>query len=197
MSGVVPKVSLGDLGQYRVAIISASWHEKICADLIAGARKALDLAKIKPEPVIYVPGSFELPLAAQLALDSGFDAAVVLGVVLKGETPHFDYVCQGVTQGIMRVSLTRSKPIGFGVLTVDTVEQAIARSGITGSKEDKGFDSAVAALDLLRVKSELPVLRKSQIYPAMAWIKPAARNYLASSKEMNAFHSMRVSVSKQ
>ena len=197
MSGAVPQISLSNLSQFRIAIISASWHEQICADLIAGARRALDSAKIKPEPVIYVPGSFELPLAAQLALDSGFDAAVVLGVVLRGETPHFDYVCQGVTQGIMQVSLTRSKPIGFGVLTVDTVEQAIARSGITGSKEDKGFDSAVAALELLRVKRDLPVLRKSQIYPAMAWIKPAARNYFASSKEMNTFHSMGVSIAKQ
>jgi 6,7-dimethyl-8-ribityllumazine synthase len=161
MSGAVPKISLGDLSQFRIAIISASWHEQICADLITGARRALEAAKIKPEPVIFVPGSFELPLAAQLALDKGFDAAVVLGVVLRGETPHFDYVCQGVTQGIMQVSLTRSKPIGFGVLTVDTVEQAIARSGIAGSKEDKGFDSTVAALELLRVKRDLPVLRKS------------------------------------
>lgn len=197
MSGAVPQISLGDLSQFRIAIISASWHEQICADLITGARRALEAAKIKPEPVIYVPGSFELPLAAQLALDSGFDAAVVLGVVLRGETPHFDYVCQGVTQGIMQVSLTRSKPIGFGVLTVDTVEQAIARSGIAGSKEDKGFDSTVAVLELLRVKRDLPVLRKSQIYPAMAWIKPAARNYFASSKEMNTFHSMGVSIAKQ
>ncbi len=197
MSGAVPQISLGDLSQFRVAIISASWHEQICAELIAGARRALEAAKIEPEPVIFVPGSFELPLAAQLALDKGFDAAVVLGVVLRGETPHFDYVCQGVTQGIMQVSLTRSKPIGFGVLTVDTVEQAIARSGIAGSKEDKGFDSTVAALELLRVKRDLPVLRKSQIYPAMAWIKPAARNYFAPSKEMDTFHSMGVSIAKQ
>ena len=154
MSGAVPQISLGDLSQYRVAIISASWHEQICADLISGARKALEEAKIKLEPVIYVPGSFELPLAAQLALDSGFDAVVVLGVVLRGETPHFDYVCQGVTQGIMQVTLTRSKPIGFGVLTVDTIDQAIARSGASGSKEDKGYDSAIAALELLRVNLE-------------------------------------------
>ena len=74
MSGAVPKKSLGDLSQFRVAIISASWHEQICADLIAGARRALLEAKIEPEPVIFVPGSFELPLAAQLSLDSGFDA---------------------------------------------------------------------------------------------------------------------------
>jgi len=101
--------------------------------------------------VVYVPGSFELPLAAQYALDAGFDAAVVLGVVVRGETPHFDYVCQGVTDGVMKVSLERNKPIGFGVLTVDDVDQATVRSGISGSKEDKGFDAAVAALELLKV----------------------------------------------
>ena len=97
-------------------------------------------------------GSFELPFAAKIALDSGFDAAVVLGVVVRGETPHFDYVCQGVTNGVMKVQLEARKPIGFGVLTVDTVEQAIARSGIPGSKEDKGYDSAMAAIDLLRLQ---------------------------------------------
>ncbi|MFZ9143216.1 MAG: 6,7-dimethyl-8-ribityllumazine synthase, partial [Candidatus Nanopelagicaceae bacterium] len=70
MSGAVPQISLSNLSQFRIAIISASWHEQICAELIAGARRALEAAKIEPEPVIYVPGSFELPLAAQLALDS-------------------------------------------------------------------------------------------------------------------------------
>ena len=93
-----------------------------------------------------------MPLAAQLSLDAGADAAVVLGVVVRGETPHFDYVCQGVTDGVMQVSLSRSKPVGFGVLTVENTEQAIARSGVAGSKEDKGFDATIAALELLRVK---------------------------------------------
>jgi 6,7-dimethyl-8-ribityllumazine synthase len=96
-----------------------------------------------------VPGSFEIPLAAQRAFESGFDAVVAVGLVLKGETPHFDYVCQGVTQGVMDVQLKFSKPIGFGVLMCDDLEQAIARSGVLGSKEDKGFDSAIAALALL------------------------------------------------
>ena len=91
-------------------------------------------------------------MAAQFALDGGADAAVVLGVVVRGETLHFDYVCRGVTNGVMTVSLDRNKPIGFGVLTVDTVDQAIARSGVVGSKEDKGYDAAIAALDLLRLK---------------------------------------------
>ena len=123
--------------------------------LVDGAHRALSQAKIEINPVIHVPGSFELPLAAQFALDAGADAAVVLGVVVRGETPHFDYVCQGVTQGIMNVSLARGKPIGFGVLTVDTVTQAIARSGVAGSSEDKGFDATVAALELLRVKDSV------------------------------------------
>lgn len=155
MSGSAPKIKLPSLPKAKVAIISASWHPEICDSLIAGAMRALQEAQVAKIEIIKVPGSFELPLAAQFALDSGFDAAIVLGVVLRGETPHFDYVCQGVTAGVMQASLDRGKPIGFGVLTVDNVDQAIARSGIPGSKEDKGYDSAIAALELLRVKVEL------------------------------------------
>jgi 6,7-dimethyl-8-ribityllumazine synthase len=84
-----------------------------------------------------------------LALDKGADLVVVVGLVLKGETPHFDYICQGVTQGVMDVSLSRSKPVGFGVLMCDDLSQAQARAGAAGSKEDKGFDAAIAALTLL------------------------------------------------
>ena len=127
MSGNSPKIEIPNLKGAKAAIISAR----------------------------YVPGSFELPFAAKLALENGADFAVVLGVVLRGETPHFDYVCKGVTDGVMQVSLQLNKPIGFGVLTVDNIEQAIARSGIPGSKEDKGFDSAVAALELFRLKRQL------------------------------------------
>ena len=155
MAGIAPSINLGDLSKFKVAVISARWHREICDALVEGAQRALSQAKIEIGPVIHVPGSFELPLAAQYALDAGADAAVVLGVVVRGETPHFDYVCQGVTQGIMNVSLARSKPIGFGVLTVDTVTQAIARSGVSGSTEDKGYDATVAALELLRVKDSV------------------------------------------
>ncbi len=128
---------------------------EICEELVAGAKRALGKAAIVDIETHYVPGSFELPFAAKLALENGADFAVVLGVVLRGETPHFDYVCKGVTDGVMQVSLQLNKPIGFGVLTVDNIEQAIARSGIPGSKEDKGFDSAVAALELFRLKRQL------------------------------------------
>lgn len=155
MSGKAPKLEVQSQTGSKVAIISARWHQEICDALVTGAKRALNEAGVEDIEFIYVPGSFELPLAAQFALNSGADAAVVLGVVLRGETPHFDYVCQGVTEGVMQVSLNLNKPIGFGVLTVDTVEQAVARSGVSGSKEDKGYDSALAALDLLRVKREL------------------------------------------
>ena len=151
MAGHAPEVSIKEMPNAKIAIISATWHDDICADLIAGAQRACALAKATSE-VIRVPGSFELPLAAQCAFEKGFDAAVVLGVVIQGDTPHFDYVCQGVTQGVMDVSLKFSKPIGFGVLTVNTLEQAIARCGRPESFEDKGFDSAVAALTLLLQK---------------------------------------------
>lgn len=154
MSGNAPQIALPQLPHARIAIISSSWHLDICKDLIAGASRALKDAGITDITVIHVPGSFEIPLAAQIAFEQGYDAVVAVGLVLKGETPHFDYVCQGVTQGILDVSLKFSRPIGFGVLMCNTLEQAIARSGRPGSIEDKGFDSAVAAIRLLELKKE-------------------------------------------
>ncbi len=149
MAGDAPEIKIRQAPSAKVAIISSSWHSDICDDLIAGAKRALELANVAKIEIIRVPGSFEIPLAAQRAFESGFDAAVVVGLVLKGETPHFDYICQGVTQGVMDVALKFSKPIGFGVLMCDNLEQAVARSGRSGSKEDKGFDSAIAAIALL------------------------------------------------
>ena len=154
MSGNAPQIALPQLPHARVAIISSSWHLDICNDLIAGASRALKDAGITETTIIHVPGSFEIPLASQIAFEQGYDAVVAVGLVLKGETPHFDYVCQGVTQGILDVSLKFSRPIGFGVLICNTLEQAIARSGRPGSIEDKGFDSAVAAIRLLELKKE-------------------------------------------
>lgn len=153
MAGHAPDVVVKEVPGAKIAIISATWHDDICSDLIKGAERACALAKATAT-VIRVPGSFELPLAAQFAFEKGFDAAVVLGVVIQGETPHFDYVCQGVTQGVMDVSLKFSAPIGFGVLMCNTLDQAIARSGRPGSVEDKGYDSAVAAIKLLELKSK-------------------------------------------
>ena len=153
MAGHAPSIGITPLPQAKVAIISSSWHLDICNDLIAGAQRALGQAQVGTVEVQYVPGSFEIPLAAQYAFDKGFDAVVAVGLVLKGETPHFDYVCQGVTQGVIDVSLKYGKPIGYGVLMCNDLDQAIARSGVAGSKEDKGYDSAIAALELLRLKN--------------------------------------------
>jgi 6,7-dimethyl-8-ribityllumazine synthase len=154
MSGNAPEIVLPQLPNARVAIISSSWHLDICNDLVAGAERALAAASIKDVEVIYVPGSFEIPLASQIAFEKGFDAVVAVGLVLEGQTPHFDYVCQGVTQGVMDVSLKFSAPIGFGVLMCNTLDQAVARSGRPGSSEDKGYDSAVAAIKLLELKAK-------------------------------------------
>jgi 6,7-dimethyl-8-ribityllumazine synthase len=154
MSGNAPEITLPQLPNARVAVISSSWHLDICNDLIAGAQRALRAASISKIEIIYVPGSFEIPLAAQLAFEQGVDAVVAVGLVLEGETPHFDYVCQGVTHGVMDVSLKFSAPIGFGVLMCNTLDQAIARSGRPESIEDKGYDSAVAAIKLLEIKAK-------------------------------------------
>ena len=151
MAGHTPDLTIPHLPNAKVAIVSSSWHLDICSDLIAGATRALEEAKVGTIEVIFVPGSFEIPLAAQKAFEKGFDAVVALGLVLQGETPHFDYVCQGVTQGIIDVQLKFSKPIGYGVLMCNDLEQAIARSGRPGSKEDKGYDSALAALKLIEL----------------------------------------------
>lgn len=149
MAGHAPEITVKKHPRAKVAIISSSWHPDLCGDLINGAERALSEAEVKKVEVIFVPGSFEIPLAAQKAFERGFDAVVAVGLVLKGETPHFDYVCQGVTQGVIDVQLKWSKPIGYGVLMCNDLDQAIARSGVAGAKEDKGYDAAIAALALL------------------------------------------------
>ncbi len=151
MAGHAPDISVPQLPKAKVAIISSSWHMDICGDLVTGATRALTAANVKTIKTIYVPGSFEIPLAAQKAFEKGFDAVVAVGLVLKGETPHFDYVCQGVTQGVIDVQLKFSRPIGYGVLMCNDLDQAIERCGRAGSKEDKGYDSAIAALKLLEL----------------------------------------------
>ncbi len=150
MIGASPKIEVKGLASKKVAIVTSQWHPEICDALVAGAERALKEAGVTQSTVRKVAGSFEIPLASQMLLDEGFDAVVTVGLVLRGETPHFDYVCQGVTSGVMDVMLSRGKPIGFGVLMCDDLEQARARSGLPGSKEDKGYDAAIAALDLLR-----------------------------------------------
>jgi 6,7-dimethyl-8-ribityllumazine synthase len=131
----------------HVAVVAASWHERVMDGLLDGARRALEEAGVADVPVVRVPGSFELPVAcARLARSSRFDALVALGVVVRGGTPHFDYVCSAATDGLTRVSVETGVPVGFGVLTCDDEQQALDRAGLTGSSEDKGHEAATAAL---------------------------------------------------
>ena len=128
-----------------VAIVASSWHQQIMGALVEGAQKACADAGVASVEVVHVPGSFELPIVCAAAARR-FDAVVALGVVIRGGTPHFDYVCEGVTQGLMRVGLDSGKPVGFGVLTCDDEAQAIDRSGLPGSRESKGYEAASAAI---------------------------------------------------
>ena len=130
----------------RVAIIASSWHEVVMDGLIAGAARAAQDAGAEAT-LIRVAGSFELPIVAKACAVSGdFDALVALGVVIRGGTPHFEYVCAGATDGLMRVALDHLVPVGFGLLTCDTEEQALTRAGLPGSTEDKGAEATWAAL---------------------------------------------------
>lgn len=128
-----------------VAIVHGTWHEVIADGLLAGARRVLEAsgATIVEHPV---PGSFELPVVAKAALDAGADAAVALGVIIRGGTPHFEYVAGATTDGLTRVALDTGKPVGFGVLTLDDQQQGLDRAGLPGSREDKGAEAAAAAL---------------------------------------------------
>lgn len=154
-SGGAPAIPIPRVPRAKVAIVSSQWHMEICQALVAGAQRACAEGDIREPRVDWVPGSFELPLATALLLDTGYDAAIVLGLVLRGETPHFDFVCQGVTHGIMDLTLKMRKPIGFGVLMCNTLDQAVARAGLPGSFEDKGFDAAAAALQMLHLQRSL------------------------------------------
>ncbi|MET1034335.1 MAG: 6,7-dimethyl-8-ribityllumazine synthase [Arthrobacter sp.] len=129
----------------RAVIVAASWHEEVMDGLVAGALRAAVQAGIRTPEVVRVPGTFELPVAAG-RLAHGFDAVVALGVVIRGGTPHFDFVCQGATMGLTDVSVRTGTPVGFGVLTCDTEAQALDRAGLPGSAEDKGHEAMAAAL---------------------------------------------------
>ncbi|WP_088290386.1 6,7-dimethyl-8-ribityllumazine synthase [Kineosporia sp. A_224] len=146
MSGEGAPTTLADGSALRVAIVHASWHSEIMGGLLAGARRGLEDCKVDEVVAVNVPGTFELAVAAQRLASHGFDAVVALGVVVRGGTPHFDYVCQAATVGLTEVSVKTGVPVGFGVLTCDTVEQAFERSGLPGSKEDKGYEAATAAV---------------------------------------------------
>jgi len=129
----------------RVVVVAGRWHDVITDGLIAGAVRVLEASGAEFS-VIRVPGSFELPVVCKVALENGADAAVALGVIIRGGTPHFEFVSNAATDGLTRVAIDTGKPVGFGVLTLDDERQGLDRAGLPGSKEDKGEEAATAAL---------------------------------------------------
>lgn len=141
----IPEVPEMDASGVSLAIVASTWHATICNALLDGARRVADGAGVINLTVVRVHGAIEIPVVAQ-ELARTHDAVVALGVVIRGETPHFDYVCDAVTQGLTRVSLDASTPVANGVLTTDNEKQAVDRAGLPGSAEDKGAQATAAAL---------------------------------------------------
>jgi 6,7-dimethyl-8-ribityllumazine synthase len=134
-----------DASEVRLAIVASTWHATICNALLDGARRVADDSGVVNLTVVRVHGAIEIPVIAQ-ELARNHDAVVALGVVIRGATPHFDYVCDAVTHGLTRVSLDAATPVANGVLTTNNEEQAIDRAGLPGSAEDKGAQATAAAL---------------------------------------------------
>ena len=141
---------------FKIGIVISEWNDSITNNLLKGAIDALTDNGLKESNIIvkYVPGAFELPLGAQwLAQDDTIDGLVAIGVVIQGETRHFDFVCQGATDGIMEVNLKYDKPVAFCVLTDNTLQQSIDRSG--GKHGNKGIECAIACMKMIALKKEL------------------------------------------
>ncbi len=143
-----------DAGDLRVAVVAASWHTAVMDGLVAGAGRACRDHRVEPT-VVRVPGAFELPVVADGLARAGYHAVVALGVVIRGGTPHFDYVCHAATDGLGRVALDHGVPVGFGLLTCDTEQQALDRAGLAGSVEDKGYEATAAALAAARTLAKI------------------------------------------
>ncbi|MBB5959085.1 6,7-dimethyl-8-ribityllumazine synthase [Saccharothrix tamanrassetensis] len=141
-----PESAVPDAAGVRLAVVATRWHEGITSRLVSRALEAAAQAGVESPTVARVAGAIELPVVVQ-ELARTHDAVVALGVVIRGGTPHFEYVCDSVTAGLTRIALDTSTPVGNGVLTCDTEEQALARAGFADSVEDKGFEAVVAALD--------------------------------------------------
>lgn len=141
----VPDMPVLDASGVRLAIVASTWHQKICDALLDSAQRVAEDAGVRKPTVVRVLGAIEIPVVAQ-ELARNHDAVVALGVVIRGQTPHFDYVCDAVTQGLTRVSLDAGTPVANGVLTTNDEEQALDRAGLPSSAEDKGAQATAAAL---------------------------------------------------
>ncbi len=153
-----PELSVDAAGA-KVAIVASSWHTEVMDGLIAGAERTLEAAGVTDPTLIRAAGSFELPLVAQACAAAGYEAVVALGVVIRGGTPHFEYVSSAATDGLNRVALDTGVPIGFGLLTTDDEAQALDRAGLPDSREDKGREATEAALSTWNILRALETPR--------------------------------------
>jgi 6,7-dimethyl-8-ribityllumazine synthase len=151
-----PELHVDGAAGLKVVVVASQWHARVMDGLLDGARRALAEAGVQEVTELRVPGVFELPVAAARVTASGVDAVVALGVVIRGGTPHFEYVCQAATTGLTLVAQRTGVPIGFGVLTCDDEKQALDRAGLPGSAEDKGYEAAAAALATAVTLADFP-----------------------------------------
>ena len=158
MKSGAPSLTVDGSG-LRVVVVAASWHDTVMSGLIEGARRGLSETGVESYELVRVPGTFELPVAAA-RLAPHYDAVVALGVVIRGGTPHFKYVCQAATVGLTDVSVRSGVPVGFGVLTCDDEQQALDRAGLDGSSEDKGHEAATAAVATAATLKQLDTRRE-------------------------------------
>jgi 6,7-dimethyl-8-ribityllumazine synthase len=155
MSGEgAPRLELTGCQDLRVGVVASLFHEQVMDGLLEGALRALREVGVTEPTVVRTPGSFDLAVVAKALANRGCDAVVALGAVIQGGTPHFEYVCQAATAGLTRVAVDTGVPVGFGVLTCDSEQQALDRAGLPGSSEDKGYEAATAAVATAMVLRE-------------------------------------------
>ncbi|HYW26535.1 MAG TPA: 6,7-dimethyl-8-ribityllumazine synthase [Terriglobales bacterium] len=146
-----PQLTVSNCQDLRVGIVAALWHETVMTGLVEGALRALREVGVTDPAVLRTPGSFDLPVVARAMALRGYDAVVALGAVIQGGTAHFEYVCRAATDGLVRVAVDTGVPVGYGLLTCETEDQALDRAGLPGSREDKGYEAALAAVAVARV----------------------------------------------
>lgn len=152
-----PATVSGDFSGTSIALLATRWNTEIVAALLGGARRALLAAGLREQQLrtVYVPGAYEIPLAAARLFERGHcDGIVTVGAVIRGDTPHFDFVAGECSRGLMDVQLRYGRPIGFGVLTVNTAQQAVERAG--NGDDNKGYEAALAMLEMLALMRSLP-----------------------------------------
>lgn len=149
------------MGKIKVGVVTARWNQEITSRLEEGAISYLESCEDVEIFAALVPGAVEIPLACQAFLDAGCDGVVALGVVIRGDTSHYDYVCNSVTEGVTRLMLDYKKPIGFGVLTTENEEQAFARAG--GDHGNKGEEAAQVVMEMIGLTQEIPAAMKTAV----------------------------------